>query len=167
MHVEALLIDLGIGFSKVLRSFLKKVNIVSEYIKNKSRWYHNLSFKIMVCQVVFILLMILATITIMITLERSALREKSYDFIDQMGNKIISDLGEQISMTESLTTSLANIGEVVESDENTCKTLIPHVIEYKGYENLIAGGGCGRNLTPLILNLKEGVFSGAEIVQAV
>jgi PAS domain S-box-containing protein len=117
------------------------VNIVNEYIKNKLDWYHSLSFKITVCQVVFILLMILATITIMITLERSALREKSYDFIDQMGNKIISDLGGQISMTESLTTSLANIGEVIESDENTCKTLIPHVIEYNGYEDLIAGGG--------------------------
>ncbi len=61
--------------------------------------------------------------------------------IESSGNKIVSDLLQHVQMTEALTATLAAAGTVLEPDEEKYKTAIPAIMDFKGHEALIAGGG--------------------------
>jgi len=44
-------------------------------------------------------------------------------------------------MAESLTATIANLGETLECDDNKYKKIVPHLMNLEGYSDLIAGGG--------------------------
>ncbi|MCP4154802.1 MAG: PAS domain-containing protein [bacterium] len=61
--------------------------------------------------------------------------------IEHFGNSLVADLGREISMTESLTASLANLGEGLDHDVKIYKKVIPKMVNREGFETIIAGGG--------------------------
>ncbi len=104
-------------------------------------WSESLHFKLTLCQLCLLVVMIGSTIAVMFTVERSLLIEEGKDLAEQLGNRVVSDLETRTALAESLTTSLANLGEKLGTDVDTYKNVMPHVIDYEGNEDFIAGGG--------------------------
>lgn len=103
--------------------------------KNKLRILISISF------LVLSIIMLSSIVIIVNRIGKPLLIEENNHLLEQYGNKIVAVLGQEILMTESLTASLANLGESLEYDVNTYKKIIPHLLNLEGYSDLIAGGG--------------------------
>jgi diguanylate cyclase (GGDEF)-like protein/PAS domain S-box-containing protein len=104
-------------------------------------WWRSLHFRVTFYQALLLVGMLSSTVAIMFTIERSLLVEKGQDIQEQMGNRVVSDLQNRIHLIESLTTSLANLGERLEPDEAVYKRVVPHILNYEKRESFVAGGG--------------------------
>ncbi len=105
------------------------------------RWRDKLHFKIAFSQLSLLVLMITATITVLMTVERDLLVEQGYEIAEQLGNRVVSDLQDRVSLAEGVTTTLSNLGEALPHDESEFMRVIPHVFDFEGEESFIAGGG--------------------------
>ncbi len=113
----------------------------AEQKRSSVSWRHGLQFKVTVCLLSCILMIAGIVFGIMQMVGKPLLVENSFKLAIQTGHRMISDLGQRIAMAETLTTNLANVGENLEKKVSTFKQLIPHVVNYEGYEAVIAGGG--------------------------
>ncbi len=104
-------------------------------------WWRSLHFRVTFYQALLLVGMLGSTVAIMFTVERSLLVEKGQDIQEQMGNRVVSDIQNRIHLIESLTTSLANLGERLAPDESVYKRVVPHIIDYEKRESFVAGGG--------------------------
>ncbi|MDX1451124.1 MAG: methyl-accepting chemotaxis protein, partial [Oleiphilaceae bacterium] len=89
----------------------------------------------------FLLLVMAANYLVLDTRGRDVLVEQTNKLNDELGQKIILKLRERLAATETLTTSLANLGTVLEKDPDQFMRVVPHVMSQAGMDQLIAGGG--------------------------
>ena len=113
----------------------------SLYQRPPLRWQDSLQFRISISFVVLFLVVVGAVVGTIQTVGKSLLIEDNYRLVESTGNKIVSGLGQVVSLAESLTGALANLGETLEPDADEYKRIIPHIMNYEEHEFLIAGGG--------------------------
>ena len=105
------------------------------------QWFESLQFRLTVGLLVILGILILAFMTVNQTLLRSVLIENNFDLVEQAGNSLVTELGQQIEATESLTRSIAGLGERLPFEENLYRRIVPHLMKTEGDEEIIAGGG--------------------------
>jgi signal transduction histidine kinase len=116
-------------------------------IKTKSssrapiKFYNSVHFKFSLAQIFMLLFIVGTTLTILYTIERKALLDQGYELAEQLGNRVVSQLQKKTQLTESLVVSLANLGEILGSNEAEIVKAIPHLLNYENEESFIAGGG--------------------------
>ncbi len=103
--------------------------------KNKLRILISVSF------LVLSIIILLSIFIIINKVGKPLLIEENNHLLEQYGNKTVALLGQEILMAESLTATLANLGETLDYDVNTYKKIIPHLINLEDQRDLIAGGG--------------------------
>jgi diguanylate cyclase (GGDEF)-like protein/PAS domain S-box-containing protein len=69
------------------------------------------------------------------------LQEQAYKQVSQVGHTIIKDLENRIVVGKTLAVAMANAAESIPKTELSHKQIIPHILNYTGTENFIAGGG--------------------------
>ncbi len=106
-----------------------------KHFKNRLQTLISLSF------VLLMGIVIASTTYVLQGIAKPLLVKENNRLVEQLANKIVSDLEQQISMTEALTTALANLGETLEHDVPTYMKLIPEIMNLEGLETIIAGGG--------------------------
>lgn len=114
------------------------MKLPNEYItpyKSKLRLLISISFLVLS-------IIILSSIVIIVNrVGKPLLIEENNHLLEQYGDKIVALLGQEILMTESLTATVAHLGESLEYDASTYKRTLPHLLNLEGYSDLIAGGG--------------------------
>jgi len=103
--------------------------------------FQRLSFRMGVGGCLFVVLVMAATYYVAQTRGREVVVEQANKLNAKIGEAIVLKLNERLSATESLTTSLANLGLILPKDENMFLRVIPNLIDNAGMKNLIAGGG--------------------------
>ncbi len=103
--------------------------------KNKLRILISISFLVLSIIILFSIFFIVNKVG------KPLLYEENNQLLEQYGNKVVAILGEKELMIESLTSSIANLGESMNYNFNAYKNIVPHIINLEGYDNLIAGGG--------------------------
>ncbi len=107
----------------------------SNHYKNKLRILISVSFLVLS-------IIILSSIFLIVNkIGKPLLYEENSHLLEQYGDKVVAMLGEKAYMVESLTSSIANLGEILDYDVRTYKSVVPHLINLEEYNNLIAGGG--------------------------
>lgn len=109
--------------------------------RSSTQWFQSLQFRIAVGLALTLIVMIAAVVVANQTLGRSTLIEKNFDILVQAGNRLVTELGQQIDSAEALTRSLANLGERLPYREELYRKIVPHLMDYEGQEDIIAGGG--------------------------
>lgn len=107
----------------------------------RRRLSQRLSFRMACALGLFLLLVMAANILVLDTRGRAVLMEQTSKLNDGLGQTIILKLRERLAATESLTTSLANLGTVLDKDKDSFMRVVPHLMSQAGMEQLIAGGG--------------------------
>jgi PAS domain S-box-containing protein len=67
--------------------------------------------------------------------------EKEKNQVESVGNSIVLELRNKIKNAETLALSISNLYNFLEKKDNVFMTTIPAMLNIKGYENIIAGGG--------------------------
>lgn len=104
-------------------------------------WYESLQFRLMVGLLITLVMLIAAVVTVNQTLLHDVLTEKNFELVEQAGNRLMTELGQKVEATESLTRSIANLGETMPNDPDLVKDLVPHMMDYEDIDAIIAGGG--------------------------
>ena len=108
--------------------------------KKTADWNQSLGFRLTIYHFVFLISLIISTIVALFYIEDKLLVEQGHDQIQQLGNRIVAELGQRISTTETMTKSLARLGEDLEKKEEVFKKVIPSILDFQG-DDKIAGGG--------------------------
>jgi two-component system NtrC family sensor kinase len=120
------------------------INQLSEFQKvprPAMRWFESLHFRFAFFQLLLLVFIIGTTVMIMITVERKLLLDQGYDLAEQLGHRVISQLEGRIVLAEAVVVSLANLSASLEHNIDVYKKIIPELLDYKGEESFIAGGG--------------------------
>ena len=105
------------------------------------KWHESLQTRLTISFVVFLGVMVGAVVLVVQIVGHSLLVQENYRLIETNGNRIVSDLGNLLAMTESLTAALANMGEAHEPDAEEYHEVIPEMMDLERQSALIAGGG--------------------------
>ena len=101
----------------------------------------SLQFKIPAVFVLAFILVLTAIFGVLSTVGKTLLERQAHEQVRLAGQNIVSELGRQVALAESLATALANLGERLPQDAQLTRTLAEHVLDREGSEALIAGGG--------------------------
>ncbi len=106
----------------------------------KPTW-NSLQFRIPLIFILSFLLILAAIMVVLSTYGRTYLENQAYKEVAMSGRNIVTELAHRISTADALTRALANLGEQLPPDENLHKQLARELLDYKGMEPFIAGGG--------------------------
>jgi diguanylate cyclase (GGDEF)-like protein len=106
----------------------------------RSLW-NSLQFKIPTVFIVSFLLVLAAIFGVFSTIGKNLLEQQAYKQVILSGQNIVSELGNRIALAEALATALANLAEKLPPDDELNRKLVEHLLDYKGTEAFIAGGG--------------------------
>lgn len=106
----------------------------------KIKWYKSLSVLGLLGLTVVPLLDLVFIFGIMNTKGRDLVLEESSRLIEQIGNNVITKIGERSRQIEALCRSEASIGETLPKDARLFKTVVPNMVNFRGDQN-VAGGG--------------------------
>ncbi len=104
------------------------------------RWYESLHFSVSAVQIIVMISIVLATFSVLIFVERSLLLKQGYEIAEQLGNRVIAELGERVVLAEAVTTLIANYGEQ-QTGASAIQQAVPQLLNYEGETGFIAGGG--------------------------
>lgn len=105
------------------------------------RWYDSLQFKISFIFITLFLLIILSVTLILKTMGQRLIAEQAYLKISDANRQVIAELEKRTVLAATLANAMANLAEKLQPDENLHKELILQLMDYKGTEDFIAGGG--------------------------
>ncbi|MCP4362591.1 MAG: PAS domain-containing protein [Chloroflexi bacterium] len=105
------------------------------------RWRDGLQTRLIISFFIFLTALVGAVVIVIQIVGRNLLIADNYRLIENNGNKIVSDLGMMLAMTESLTAALANMGESHKPDAEEFYEVIPEMMNIESQTSLIAGGG--------------------------
>jgi diguanylate cyclase (GGDEF)-like protein len=106
----------------------------------KSFW-NSLQFRIPLAFVASFGLILLAVSAVVSTLGKTSLEEQAFREAALTGRIIVAELSDRIASAEAIARALANLGEQLPPDESLHKELAVRLLDYKGTEQFIAGGG--------------------------
>ncbi len=105
----------------------------------------SLRFQLLAAIVTCGLIFLAGTATVLWTEGRSLLsaelRSKSARYNEELGLRMVGELGQQIAATHALARSLADLAKALPHDEILYRELIPQVMNFEHSEELVAGGG--------------------------
>ncbi len=104
-------------------------------------WFESLHIRLSLGLLIIVGILIIAVYAVNQTLLRNVLIENKFDLVEQAGNSLVTELGQQIEATESLTRSIASVGRDLPPDESLYKIVIPHMMENESVSPIVAGGG--------------------------
>ncbi|WP_022942485.1 bifunctional diguanylate cyclase/phosphodiesterase [Psychromonas hadalis] len=105
------------------------------------KWYESLQFKM---SAIFFLLFLFITFSIFMVLNtfgHKLIEEGAYLRLNEANSKVVSKLEKHTILSATLVDAMANIAEKLPNDINVYKKLILQLVDYKGTETFIAGGG--------------------------
>lgn len=105
------------------------------------KWYESLHFRFVRVQVALLIFIVGMTVIVIVTVERSLLVGQGLELSEQLGGRVVSELNDRLSVAESLVSTLANLGEVLDPHEDTYYRVVEHILNFEGEEAFIAGGG--------------------------
>ncbi|MDX1736836.1 MAG: ATP-binding protein [Alphaproteobacteria bacterium] len=114
-------------------NFLEKIRSI--------QWFESLQFRLSMGLLIIVSILILAVFSVNQTLLRTVLIENKFDLVEQAGNSLVTELGQQIEATEALTRSISSVGRDLPKDESLFKVVIPHMMENDAISPFVAGGG--------------------------
>ncbi|MCW9024357.1 MAG: EAL domain-containing protein, partial [Gammaproteobacteria bacterium] len=103
--------------------------------------WKSLQFKIPAIFILSFVFILFAILLVFSTVGKKQLEQQAYEQVRMAGQNIVSELGRRVLQAQALATSLANLGEQLSTDVESDKRLIYHLLNYKGTESFIAGGG--------------------------
>ncbi len=103
--------------------------------------WRSLRFKIPIVFFISFIFIFLAVYGVFSTIGRALLEEQAYKQVTLSAQNIVATLGHQVSYAESLAISLAKLGESLPQDTQINKIIIKKLLDVKGSERFIAGGG--------------------------
>jgi len=103
--------------------------------------WRSLRFKIPIVFFISFVFIFLAIFGVFSTIGRTLLEEQAYKQVTLSAQNIVATLGHQVSYAESLAISLAKLGESLPQDTQINKIIIKKILDVKGSERFIAGGG--------------------------
>jgi len=106
-----------------------------------SRFRDSLQFKIPAVFALAFVLVLAAIFGVLSTVGKTLLEQQASEQVRLAGQNIVSELGRQVALAESLAMALANLGERLPHDAQLTRTLAEHVLDREGSETFIAGGG--------------------------
>ena len=105
------------------------------------RWYDSLQFKISAIFFIFFLIIALSVITVLNTVGDELIEEEAYLRLNEAHQHVISELEKRSVLSATLADAMANLAKSLPSDVDLHQKLFLQLIDYKGTEEFIAGGG--------------------------
>lgn len=105
------------------------------------KWYESLHFRFVRVQIALLAFIISITVVVIVTVERSLLVDQGLKLSQQLGDRVVAELNDRLSMAESLVTTMANLGESLKPDSDQYMQVVPNLLNFEGEESFIAGGG--------------------------
>ncbi len=105
------------------------------------QWYEKLHFKITLCQLTLLIAMVAITIAVLLKVERALIIEKEQALAVQLGNRVVSNLGEPIAAMEALALAISDLCEAMPADRKALMDVLPHLLDDESENTIIAGGG--------------------------
>jgi len=117
----------------------------SKIINDKSlfsyKWYESLHIKVAAFFILFFTFAALSAFMVLKEYGDAILEEEAYLRLNQANSKVISELERHIILSATLVQALANAAEGLPNDQYLYRTLLPKLLNHKGAESYIAGGG--------------------------
>ncbi len=105
------------------------------------KYTHSISFKINIFLLSFFFILIASLYAIFYFFNKNEIEQGAYDTTVITAKKVNSDLMTKMVLVQTLTSSLANLGSTMGSNHEENRKVLNKLIDLKGYESLIAGGG--------------------------
>jgi len=104
-------------------------------------WYDSLQFKIASLFLVLFLFISLSIFMILKAFGDQIIEEQAYFRLNQANSNVISELERHTVLSTALVQTMANVSENLPNENYLYRTLMPKVINYKGAESYVVGGG--------------------------
>ncbi|GLS91548.1 hypothetical protein GCM10007916_26170 [Psychromonas marina] len=105
------------------------------------KWYESLKFKIAALFLVLFFIIALSVMLILNTFAEKMIQDEAYLRLNNASSEVISELERHTILSSTLVDTMANLAEQLPYDSESYYALFPQVINYKGTEAFIAGGG--------------------------
>lgn len=105
------------------------------------RWYDSLQFKMSTIFLALLLLIMLSVTLVLQTIGSRLVEEEAYLGLEAAEREVITELEKRTVLSATLADAMANLAEKLPVDKHLNKKLILQLMDYKGTEELIAGGG--------------------------
>lgn len=107
----------------------------------KVAWHNSLQFVLSLKALIIFVIGIVSLLFVIIFVVRSILVESEKQVLINTGKAVVGDIGKIIHSTETLTKSLAAIGENLPKQDDIFHKVVPQIIDQPGLRKLVAGGG--------------------------
>lgn len=105
------------------------------------KWYDSLQFKMSAIFFVLFLIIALSVIMVLKTFGNELIEEEAYLRLNKADHVVAAELEKRTVLSATLADTIANLAEKLPSDVSLHKELILQLMNYKGTEEFIAGGG--------------------------
>jgi diguanylate cyclase (GGDEF)-like protein len=116
-----------------------------DVMDNKStfsfKWYDGLQFKMAAIFVVLFFFIALSVFMILKTFGDQLIQEEAYLRLNEANNQVISELERHTVLSATLVDTMANLAEALPNTNASYHSLVPPLLNYKGTEAFIGGGG--------------------------
>lgn len=104
-------------------------------------WYESLQFKIAAIFLILFMFISLSIFMILKTFGDRIIEDQAYLRLNQANSRVISELERHTVLSATLVQVMANVAENLPNDISLYHTLIPKIINHKGAQTYITGGG--------------------------
>lgn len=106
-----------------------------------SHWYDSLQFKMSTIFLALLVLIMVSVTMVLKTIGSRLVEEEAYLKLEAAEREVITELEKRTVLSATLADALANLAEKLSADTKLNKELSLQLMDYKGTEELIAGGG--------------------------
>ena len=110
------------------------------YRTDKHSWLSSLGAKLSAYHLLFLIVLIISTVAALFYIEQNVLLVQGHEQSKELGHRVVAELGQRISATETLTKNLAQMANVLVKDSEHFMNGIPKILDLNG-DSKIAGGG--------------------------
>ena len=110
------------------------------YRMDKYSWLRSLGAKLTAYHLIFLIVLIISTVAALFYIEQNVLLVQGHEQSKELGNRVVAELGQRISATETLTKNLAQMANILSKDPRHFMDGIPKILDLDG-DSKIAGGG--------------------------
>jgi len=115
--------------------------IISGESLHSYKWYESLHIKLASFFLIFFIVTTASLFMILKNYGDSIIAKEAYQRLNQANNKVISELERHTILSATLVQAMANVAERLPNDLQLYRTLLPKLLNHKGAEPYIAGGG--------------------------
>lgn len=105
------------------------------------RWHQSLSFRLTFTHLLIFGLLIVASVGMIYTVQRSLLIRQGEDYAEQLGLRVVSDLNALILQAQNQTRVMAELADVIKPSTATYQKVYGHIVVPSDMRDVVAGGG--------------------------